>query len=323
MDATFVDRDVERGILEAALRAPSAHNAQPWRLSPLPGGRYLLWYAFEDKLLADPDDRDGIMATGAFYETLRLAAEHRGRSVILDFRVRTHLAGIDIGTLVFAPLTSAPDPLASSIEKRQANRNAYRKMPLPEMLAGQLSALGNLLLDPELIAPLVDRASVMAWKDSRFVTDLGKWTRFDDVSPDGMTVDCLDLTRFDQCALRFALKRGKLPGWLARIYAQRDVRLTRASGAIAVLVAEDRRPETLFQCGRRLLRSWAAINAVGYSWHPMSIVIDQPTVQDLSTMMDGRDGVAIYRVGCTPEPAPWSKRRALDAVITPIPSEPR
>ena len=50
-----------------------------------------------------------------------------------------------------------------------------------------------------------------------------------------MTVDCLDLSRLDQVALKFALKRGRLPGWLARIYAKRDVLLTKASGAIAVL----------------------------------------------------------------------------------------
>src|SRR5699024_7027961 len=137
-------------------------------------------------------------------------------------------------------------------------------------------------LDPGLIAPLVGRASMMAWKDSHFVTDLRDWTRFNKVSPDGMTVDCLDLNGFDQHALKFALNRGRLPGWLARIYAQRDVRLTRASAAMAVLLTPDRSPETLFECGQKLVRSWTLINAHGFAWHPMSIVIDQPTVKDQS-----------------------------------------
>src|SRR5699024_3853546 len=134
------------------------------------------------------------------------------------------------------------------------------------------------------------------------------WTRFDTVSADGMTVDCLDLGRLDQLALRFALACGRLPGWLARIYAQRDVRLTRASAAMAVLTTPDRRPETLFECGRKLIRSWTLINARNYAWHPMSIVIDQPTVKDLAQLIDGRDGVAIYRVGHSDESVPWSKR---------------
>jgi hypothetical protein len=306
---------LEREILEAALRAPSAHNAQPWRLSPLGQWQYLLWYAFEDKLLADPDDRDGIMAMGGFYETLRLAAEARGITATIDLAVRQHAEGIDLGRITLAATAQTPDPLAAAIAKRQSNRNSYERTPLPTALVEHLGKLGNLLLDPGHIAPLVERASVMAWKDSRFVTDLDEWTRFDDVSPDGMTVDCLDLSRFDQGALRFALRRGKLPGWIARIYAQRDVRLTKASSAIAVLVTADRRPETLFDCGRRLIRSWTAINAAGWSWHPMSIVIDQPTVHELAKMIEGLDGVAIYRVGYTSKDAPWSKRRSLGAVL--------
>lgn len=155
----------------------------------------------------------------------------------------------------------------------------------------------------------------MAWKAPHFVTDLDDWTRFDTVSPDGMTVDCLGLNGFDQRALRFALRRGRLPGWLARIYAQRDVRLTRASAAMAILVTPDRTPETLFECGRKLIRSWTLINARGFAWHPMSIVIDQPTVKDLSRLIEGQDGVAIYRVGHTDDTVSWSKRRSLRSIV--------
>lgn len=307
--------DLQREILTAALRAPSAHNAQPWRLRALGQNEYLLWYAFKDKLLADPDDRDGIMAVGGFYETMRLAAEHRGWTVERTFNIRTHDQGIDLVHLRMVPLDRSADPLAAAIEQRQSNRSAYDKQPLSETLTGELTALGNLLLDPGLIAPLVRRASVMAWKDPRFVTDLREWTRFDNVSPDGMTVDCLDLDKLDQRALKFALHRGRLPGWLARVYAQRDVRLTRASAAMAVLLTPDRKPETLFECGRKLIRSWTTINAHGFAWHPMSIVIDQPTVTDLSRLIRGQDGVAIYRIGHANDPVPWSKRRGLQDVV--------
>jgi nitroreductase len=310
-----VTEDIERKILQGALRAPSAHNAQPWRLTRTGERRHLLWYAYEDKLLADPDDRDGIMAIGGFYETLRLVAESLGVSAPFKYCIRQHDHGIDLAEVSLEPLADEPDPLAASVGKRQSNRHPYDEKPMPGELAEGLSKLGNILLDPRKIAELVDRASVMAWKDPRFVTDLDKWTRFDQVSPDGMTVDCLDLSKLDQVALRFALRRGKLPGWLARIYAQRDVRLTKASAAIAVLITPDRRPDTLFDCGRRLLRSWATINAVGYSWHPMSIVIDQPTVEELSKLIGGQDGVAIYRVGYTSRSAPWSKRRGLESAV--------
>ena len=317
--AMYDSNDVStiREALAGALRAPSAHNAQPWRLSPLGADRYRLWYAYADKLRADPDDRDGLMAVGAFYETLRLAAEHRGLRVDLDTSVRRQEAGIDLGVVAFSPLVGTPDPLAVAIAERQCNRHPYSRTPLPAGLAHELETLGNILLPPARLAELVLRASVLSWKDRRFLADLKDWTRFDDASPDGMTLDCLRVKGTDVLALRLALALRALPAPMAWLYAQRDVRLTRASAAMAVLTTEERSPAALFECGRRLLRSWTLINALGYAWHPMSVVIDQSTVADLRALIGGRDPVAIYRVGHTPHPAAWSRRRTLDAILTP------
>jgi nitroreductase len=312
-----VDPATVRGVLTAALRAPSAHNAQPWRLTALGPNEYGIWYAKEDKLRADPDDRDGLMAVGGFYETLRLAAEAAGLAAPIEIRINEGPMGIEVGIVRFAPLDHEPDPLAGSIQRRQCNRFPYARTTLPPGLAGQLEGLGHVLLAPDRVAGLVSRASVLSWKDRRFVADLEQWTRFDDRATDGMTFDCLRLNRLDVVAFRVALRLGTLPGWLAWIYAQRDVRLTRASGAMAVLIAEDRRPESLFECGRRLIRSWTLINSLGYAWHPMSVVIDQSTVDELRGLIGGRDPVAIYRVGEAPGPAAWSKRRPLDAVLVP------
>lgn len=320
MAGEIVDHGVVRNAIGAALRAPSAHNAQPWRLSRLAGHRYLLWYAYADKLQADPDDRDGLLAVGGFYETLRLAGEGRGLEVAFEPTTSHHQAGISLGAVTFSPLRREPDPLAAAIGKRQCNRHPYARTPIPADLARGLAALGNVLLPSEQVAGLVSRASVMSWKDSRFVSDLGEWTRFDDHHPDGMDFACLRLNRFDQLALRLALRLGRLPGWLAWIYAQRDVRLTRSSGAMAVLIADGREPQALFECGRRLIRSWTLINSSGFSWQPMSVVIDQPTVRELGTLIEGRDPVAIYRVGYTPNHAAWSKRRSLEDVLVPAPS---
>ena len=309
---------VER-TLAAALRAPSAHNAQPWRLSPVRRDAYVLWYAYADKLRADPDDRDGLMAVGGFFETLRLAAHANGLDAVVELAPEHRAAGIELGSVRLRPLKTEPDPLTATIGRRQCNRAKYDRGPLPAGLARDLSALGNLLLPPARVTKLVRRASILSWRDTRFVSDLEEWTRFDDQSPDGMTFDCLRVSGLDPFWLRLALRLGRLPGWLAYAYAERDVRLTKASGAIAVLTAQGREIADLFDCGRRLIRSWTLINALGYAWHPMSVVIDQATVEDLRAMIDGQDPLAIYRVGATTEPAAWSKRRSLDAVLVPSP----
>jgi hypothetical protein len=259
------------------------------------------------------------MAVGGFYETLRLAAEAAGLAAPIEMRVHEHAAGINLGIVRLAQLDSDPDPLAESIRRRQCNRFPYSRTPLPPAMNRELEDLGHVLLAPDRVASLVSRASVLSWKDRRFVADLEQWTRFDIGASDGMTFDCLRLNRLDIAAFRVALALRTLPGWLAWIYAQRDVRLTRASSAMAVLIAQNRRPESLFECGRRPIRSWTLINSLGYAWHPMSVVIDQATVNDLRDLIGGRDPVAIYRVGSAPSPAAWSKRRALDAVLVPTP----
>jgi hypothetical protein len=257
------------------------------------------------------------MAVGAFYETLRLAAEGRGLRADFAEAVRVHDTGIDLGVITFSPLIDAPDALAGAIAARQCNRHPYSLTPLPAGLARELESLGNILLPPARIVGLVLRASVLSWRDRRFLADLKDWTRFDDSAPDGMTLDCLRVQGTDVLALRFALALRALPTPLAWLYALRDVRLTRASATMAVLTVEERTPAALFACGRRLVRSWTLINALGYAWHPMSVVIDQPTVADLRALIGGRDPVAIYRVGHTPHPAAWSRRRTLAAILTP------
>jgi hypothetical protein len=318
--ATRPDSELVGHVLRLANRAPSAHNAQPWRLSETGPLEYLLWYATADKLRADPDDRDGLLAVGGFYETLRLAAEAAGLDASFDPHHRPHAAGLDLGTIRFTPLERAPDPLARSVGVRRCNRFPYARTPPPAGLAQELEALGHVLLPPDRVADLVSRASILSWKDRRFVADLEQWTRFDNRAPDGMTFDCLRLNQLDILAFRLALALRTLPSWLAWIYAQRDVRLTRASGTMAVLVTESRSPETLFDAGRRLIRSWTLINSLGYAWHPMSVVIDQSTVEDLRRQIGGQDPVAIYRVGYTPHEAAVSRRRSLDRVVVPAPA---
>src|SRR5580700_11473144 len=83
-----------RQVLTEALRAPSAHNAQPWRLAVRPDGSYQLHYNHLDYLPYDPDDRDAYLAIGAFLETATLAAQRHG--VRSDFTPRFTRQGTDL-----------------------------------------------------------------------------------------------------------------------------------------------------------------------------------------------------------------------------------
>ena len=308
--------DLERGVLEAGLRAPSPHNAQPWRFRRVGPRTFELLYWQEDKLLCDPDDRDAYLAIGTVLESMRLRASQVGSGLRFTPSFDAVAEGVRVGHVEIGG-AAEPDPLAALLISRRTNRQPYDRAKLPGELQAELGELGCLFFDTDEMAGLVDRASVLAWKDRNFTLDLSKWTRFTDTADDGMTCRMLRLNLIDQQFLRLALRLGTLPSWLAHLYALRDVYLTRMSGAMAVLTAPDMSSASLLDAGRRLLRSWLVITARGYASHPMSIVIDQSTKAELATRINHPLPVAIFRVGRTPKPAEDSGRRPLEMVLVP------
>jgi hypothetical protein len=116
-------------VLAAAVRAPSAHNAQPWRLEATGDDAYDVAYAQADRLLADPDDRDGLLAIGAFIETMALAAEHRGLTLTFAPGVVERGDRLVLGRLALSPLDREPDPSRrpSNVGSRTAIRTTARR----------------------------------------------------------------------------------------------------------------------------------------------------------------------------------------------------
>jgi len=80
-------------VLASALRAPSAHNAQPWRIRLQPGPRYELHYDHHEYLPADPQDRDAYLSLSR----KGLAAGSRtlagGRSWVVAVSIRADAGG--------------------------------------------------------------------------------------------------------------------------------------------------------------------------------------------------------------------------------------
>ncbi len=307
-----------RIVLTEALRAPSAHNAQPWRIVVLPGGCYELHYDHLDYLPFDPDDRDAYLAIGAFLETLELAAQRHGmRSSFLP-RFERHGSDLLVGPVRLREASPGEpaDPLAGPAALRRTNRHPYDQTPLPDALRAGLRELGCALVPPRTISRLVARASTLSWKDRRFVGDLARWISADPGAPAGMTPAGLPLTRFEWAALRLALRAGRLPAPLALAYSSRDVRLLARAQAVAVLGAADMTPATLADAGRRLLRCWVTITAAGFAYHPISIAVDRPeTAPAVAAEAGVSVPVAVFRIGHARREAPRSNRRELADVI--------
>ncbi len=305
-------------VLASALRAPSAHNAQPWRIRLQPGPRYELHYDHHEYLPADPQDRDAYLCMGAFCETLALAAQLEGLAATVDLVLARDRADLHVADVHLRP-ARGPDRLAAHLAARATNRTRYAAEPLPATLIADLEALGCTLVPTKQVAPIVRRASMLSWQDRRFVADLDAWIRRDPASPDGMTPRQLGLARYEWVALRAAFRIGRLPATLARSYGAREVRLLREAPGVAVLNARSDQPADLVEAGRRLLRAWVSICATGFGYHPISVAIDREETRPQIAALAGATGtpVALFRIGRPTGPAGASNRVQLTDVILP------
>lgn len=305
-------------VLREALRAPSAHNAQPWRLAVRPDGAYELHYDHLDYLPYDPDDRDAYLAIGAFVETLELAAQRHGYRAAVEPRYLRRGSDLLVGVVRLRPAEPGEpvDPLAGPAAGRRTNRLPYDRTPLTADLRADLERAGCVLVPPRRMARLVARASILSWRDRRFVTDLATWTSADPAATAGMTPAGLPLTTVEWAALRLAFHAGRLPAPLALLYSSRDIRMLMRARAVAVLGAADLSGPTLVDAGRRLLRCWATITAAGFAYHPISIAVDRrETAPAVAAIAGVPVPVAVFRIGRPTGPAPLSNRRSLDQVL--------
>ncbi|GAB93083.1 Acg family FMN-binding oxidoreductase [Gordonia rhizosphera] len=129
------------GILERALatavRAPSAHNTQPWLWRQSGDGVDL--FIDPDLVLrsADPHGRDALLSLGALLNHLQIALAVEGRRAEIHLFPRTfdpqHVAHVDFS----APHTPTEDEsaLAAAIGRRRTDRRRYDPRPLaPDQL---------------------------------------------------------------------------------------------------------------------------------------------------------------------------------------------
>jgi|GEM_PF-468206 len=308
-------------LLRSSLQAPSAHNAQPWLIRPLSDGEsYELHYDQSEDLPEDPDDKDAYLTMGALVETMTLQAPNFNLGIEFDPIFERYGRDLFIGTVAIKGAAGdQSDPLSSIIGKRHTNREKYTREPLPAGLEERLKSLGNTIVEPKSLKEVVESASIDLWRSQRYIHDLKAWFRENDSAEDGITPAPFSLSKSDVLALKFAFKNGafksKLMGYM---YSQRDVSLFTSSPAAGVMTAPEMTPPALFDAGRRLLRSWTAINGEGYSYQPYSVAVDNKQSAAEVARISGVDEtpVALYRIGQAIRAAKGrSGRKPLEKVL--------
>lgn len=181
-----------RLALAEALRAPSAHNAQPWRFRAHGASIELMADRTRALPVADPDQRELTMGCGAALFHLRLALRARGLDVAVEYLPRQPdpdlLARLHVRP--GRPPSECEATLHGAIPLRHTSRAPYLDLTVPdelvERLAQDATAEGAWLVPLasesqriRLVA-LVMEADHVQWSIPAFRRELAEWMRPND-----------------------------------------------------------------------------------------------------------------------------------------------
>jgi hypothetical protein len=206
-----------RSIIEAATRAPSVHNTQPWRF--VAGPTTIDVYADPSRMLnvIDPDGRELHISCGAALAFAEVAAHAAGRSCEVQLLPESaggdQLARLELG----GERTAAPEDLAlaEAIPRRYTERGRFEDRPVPgwlvDELVGAAARFGvwtRVLDRPEqavATAVLLAHADEIERANPEYQQELRAWSRSDS-APEGVPRSAVPSTPVSRRGSSFRLR---------------------------------------------------------------------------------------------------------------------
>lgn len=321
-------------LLEAAGRAPSAHNTQPWKL---------IWHENELQVCVpehrmlpavDPEGADTLYALGAMLENLMLTLHQlgfEGKYVVAEkwqFNEPTII-------LRWRPRGSKADsPLYRMIPIRRTSRVPYLDEPIPSGVLKDIEEAARparlyVLMDwaaKDEIRFLTAAAGTRALQNERYASELYRWMRFSRCDPgwyqDGLNAECMGWNRIEAALARQLLRpsviRVLAKLWFTRwLYTNIDQQAPFAP-ALCLLTTQDSSFGGRVQAGRSLQRVWLTAAAHGLVTHPLSAAVDDARsrgrVLALFAVPAGETHINLFRLGKSPKTA-RSARLPADALL--------
>jgi hypothetical protein len=310
--------------VEAATRAPSMHNTQPWRFRQR-GGTI--------EVLADPDRRLPVadatgwatrLGCGAALFNLRLALAARGAPAAVRLLPDHNEPHLLARLIPQPPRRATPSELRlyQAIPRRHSNRAPFLDKPVPIQVRAELIAAAatehgwlDLLLGPaavEAAGELLHRADAVLNRDANYQVELESWTRSDAPADGAPAVDGVP-----------AAAGGPVPE-PHRLLPRRDFGGPTLSGQLdyererllAVLGGDGDRPGDHIQAGQALQAVLLTATDLGLAASMFSQPIEVPAIRKELRSILGRHALPqmLLRFGYA-TPAPSSPRRPVTDVL--------
>jgi len=310
-------------LLTAAGRAPSLHNAQPWRFRVRPHV-IELWADPQRRLpAADPTGREQRLACGAALFNLRLALHGLGiRPLVTLHADGNHpdlLASIRFGGR--RPPTPVQQQLLAAIPRRRTNRQPFTDDPLTpaERTALHKAALDegawlHLVDNPRersALARLIAEAHTLQRADPAYQAEAAQWTAVPQGRDDGIPAR----TGEHRPAAHERWVRRDYTGGVGEPNTSAGITFEREP-AIAVLTSHGFGPSADVTAGQAMQRVLLAATVEGLTTSFLSQLIEvERAREELRRLIGGPRGPqVVLRIG-RGWPVPATPRRSVDDLL--------
>ena len=285
---TTVTPQLFKQLCEAASRAPSPDNNQPWAFRACEG-RVDVFHCRDRALPSDVRDMFSWTALGAAIENIVLSASTTGLASQVEYNGRPFARndGLEhVATIQFSE-GSPVDPLADWIDARTTNRKLYSSTPIESEVLARLS---DSVTDPDSkitwlsqradlkqLAKLIGVADRIRFEYRPFHEEFHEVLRYDDEQA-RRSGDGLDLKTLETPAIAGTMFRWLRP-WkrmalanrfgLSRLFADYSAKQVKRSGAIGLLTTSELSDQGYLEAGRSLQRIWLASTKAGLAFQPL------------------------------------------------------
>lgn len=338
MSTTELDAAVVTSLVEDAVRAPSMHNAQPWKFVHRTGSHSLVLYGDPGRTLpvADPDNRALHLGCGAAVFNLRVSAAHNHRwaadvRLLPDPDDPWHLTEVQL-----QPTDSVDRRLADlhpAVRRRHTSRFPFSDEPIPEPILDGLRAAalveGCGLITPgawhaDAVMELVHDAEMLEAANEAVRAEIATWTRTgrtgEGPATEGIPVDALGPRQYGVSAPArdFDAQRG---------VPDRDVAVFEEHPQIALLGTVEDTPADWLRAGQAMQRVLLQATLDGLATSLMSQPLEWPELRSAARDPSAPIGFVhmVFRLGYGPKArrhhvAPWPKFSAFSDGVDDSPS---
>ncbi len=318
-------------ILQLASLAPSGHNTQPWFVKHIEPYH---WIVGNDKSkwlpAVDPTQRETMLSIGAFLLNLEYAASHFGYDCQFILLANTN-QDENIVEVKLIKSNNSNNYDIQNIKDRRTVRSNYsseilKKEDIDYLINGEQEFIRYILNSSKehqwLNEQTIEANRVQVFRDDA-EEELANWIRFSSEDArknrDGLTLASMEI-------------KGPTAWYLRNFYHKADVmkisfrsktinnveeQVSQSAGWI-IITSKDNSVATLLETGKRLQRLLLKIRNRGIAIHPMTQILEEPSIQkSLNSSIGISDTVQfLLRIGYIKQyPAPVSLRRNVNSFV--------